>query len=101
MAQVWSRISEIVGPDIRYAILAGGKMFHKPVFLIAFLFTMIAQAQTPGHPGWNLLAQESTTIVTGTVTEGKLWVIDPNKRRSDSTNIPNPADFVIGRIIHL
>ena len=76
-------------------------MSHKPVFLIAFLFTMIAQAQTPGRPEWNVLAKESTAIVTGTVTEGKLWVIDPNKRRSDSTNIPNPADFVIGRIIHL
>lgn len=76
-------------------------MFHKLIFLIVFLFPMIVQSQTPGRPAWNVLAKESTTIVTGTVTVEKLWVIDPNKRRGDSRNIPNPADFVIGHIIHL
>lgn len=76
-------------------------MFRKIIFLNFVLIYVVAQAQIPNRPDWHILGEESSLVVSGVVLEEKLWIIDPEKRRSDERNIPNPVDFVIGRVIRL
>src|SRR5215208_8532882 len=79
-------------------------LIHK-VFVICFIGIM----QTPGPPGWDVLAQESSTVLVG-VVESKSWVVRKDRMSSsikvlpDGTvegDLPNPRDYVVGNLYRL
>ena len=74
-----------------------------------FFICLIGIMQTPGPPGWDVLAQESSTIIVG-VVESKSWIVRKDgmggsiKVLPDGTvegDIPNPRDYVVGNLYRL
>src|SRR5947209_17192946 len=72
------------------------------VYVMLVLECLSAFAQSPGTNDYSSLIKNSTVIVSG-VAEGESWVVDRGKytEAMGRPQLPNPAEFVIGRVARL
>lgn len=72
------------------------------VYVVLVVECLSAFAQSPGTNDYSSLIKNSTVIVSG-VAEGESWVVDRGKYTAAMSRpqLPNPAEFVIGRVTRL
>ena len=64
-----------------------------------------AHAQSAARSEWSKMAQESSAVIVGTVDE-VAWVVRPDKmmsamRGNTVVDLPNPSDYVVGRVVQV
>ena len=94
---------EAIGSILTRLLWKGRSARIGAIFFLSFQGNMtIALGQSLALPSWDVLADESTVVVTGDVVEGQAWVISPEeKAKAEVTpdgkpTLPNPSKFVLG-----